>query len=72
MFFLTRPGIFISQFSSNTDQYHKHTADLEGIEAGLVGNESVELLLSQFDDLGHLNEDLLCVGVAWLDALFYY
>lgn len=49
----------------------KLTTDLEGVESGLVGNESVELLLGQIDDLGHLIEDLLCVGIAWGDTIVF-
>lgn len=47
------------------------TTDLETVEAGLVGNEGVELLLGQVDDLGHLLEDLFCVCVTWGDTVVF-
>lgn len=70
MFFLTRPNRFISGVLWRGFLFlFKLTADLEGVEAGLVGDEGVELLLCQLDDFGHLCENLLYVCLAWGDTV---
>jgi hypothetical protein len=41
------------------------TTDVELLELSFVVDETGELLFGQVDDLGHLDEDLLRVGIAW-------